>query len=45
VAGNWKTNLTRSEAESDVDAFLAEIGEVDDLAFTFRRLSFVAEMR
>jgi hypothetical protein len=34
VAGNWKMNLTHSEDESDVDAFLAEIAEVDDSAFT-----------
>jgi len=27
-------NLTHSEAKSDVDAFLAEIAEVDDLAFS-----------
>ena len=34
VVANWKMNLTHSEAESDADAFLAEIAEVDDSAFT-----------
>jgi hypothetical protein len=28
LAANWKMNLTHSEAESDVDKFLTEIGEV-----------------
>lgn len=31
LAANWKMNLTHSEAESYVSAFLAEIGEVNDV--------------
>jgi triosephosphate isomerase (TIM) len=31
LAANWKMNLTQTEAESYVDAFLSEIGEVNDV--------------
>lgn len=31
LAANWKMNLTQNEAESYVDAFLSEIGEVNDV--------------
>src|SRR5438105_2883855 len=31
LAANWKMNLTQNEAESYVDTFFSEIGEVNDV--------------